>query len=517
MGSAEGAQSCELWSGTTLGGSRPGPARGGRVLRRMVNRRHFLGISAGALASHACSAVRERAEGSAPPNVLFIAVDDLNTWLGCMRGHPQAKTPNMDRLAERGVVFHNAHCQAPICGPSRASLMSGYLPSTTGIYGQINDGDLREASPETGSTPFLPEWFANHGYHTMGVGKLFHNHAPEGAFVESGGRVRGFGPRPPERMRWNADRTSTDWGPFPDRDEEMPDFETARWAAQRLGREYSGPFFLGAGFLRPHVPWHVPKRWFDLFPADELEMPPYLPGDQDDLPEISRELHALPMMPTTSWAIESGEWKNIVQAYLACVAFVDAQVGKVVEALEAGPNAGNTYVVLWGDHGYHIGEKDRFGKHSVWEEATRTPLIVAGPGIRAGNTVNPAGLIDLYPTLLDLCGLPANPASEGHSLRPLLDNPETADWPHVALTTYGRNNHGVRDVRYRYIRYEDGSEELYDHEGDAHEWHNLANVPSYEPIKRRLADHLPEVNAPWSAKSVYDYNQYLTKHRERNL
>ena len=483
----------------------------------MLDRRQFLALSTSALAPQACTRVSVPAEAGASPNVLFLAVDDLNTWLGCMGGHPQAKTPNIDRLAARSVVFHNAHCQAPICGPSRASLMSGYLPSTTGIYGQIRDTHLRTASVETGSTPFLPEWFGGNGYHTMGVGKLFHQHAPEGAFAESGGRVAGFGPLPPKRMQWDLDGTSTDWGAFPETDEEMPDFGTAQWAAERLLREHGKPFFLGAGFLRPHVPWYVPRKWFELFPPEELEMPPYQPGDQDDVPEISRQLHALPMMPTADWAIETGQWKYIVQAYLACVAFVDAQVGKVLDALEAGPHSDSTYVVLWGDHGYHIGEKNRFGKHSVWEEATRTPLMIAGPDISPGNTRKPAGLIDLYPTLLDLCGLPPNSANEGHSLRPLLDDPASADWPHAALTTYGRNNHGVRDERYRYIRYEDGTEELYDHADDVHEWNNVAGDPAHEETKVRLASHLPEINVPWSERSVYDYNQYLTDHRKRNL
>ena len=483
----------------------------------MLDRRRFLGLSATALATHGCASPPSPDSTSGPANVLFVAVDDLNTWLGCMGGHPQARTPNMDRLAARGVLFQNAHCQAPICGPSRASLMSGYLPSTTGIYGQIRDRELREASPETAATPFLPEWFSQNGYKTMGVGKLFHNHAPDGAFDESGGRESGFGPKPPERLKWNAEKTSTDWGPFPATDEEMPDFRTAEWAVERLQQEHDRPFFLAAGFLRPHVPWHVPQKWFDLFPADEIEMPAYQPGDQDDVPAISRELHALPMMPTTDWAIESGEWKYIVQAYLACIAFVDAQVGKVLDALDASPYADHTYVVLWGDHGYHIGEKNRFAKHSVWEEATRTPLMVAGPGISPGTTNAPTGLIDLYPTLLDLCGLPPNQANEGHSLRPVLEDPSSAEWPHVALTTYGRNNHGVRDEQYRYIHYEDGSEELYDHFADQNEWDNVADDVAYDETKLRLAAHLPEVNAPWSPKSIYDYNDYLTKHRLRNL
>lgn len=452
----------------------------------------------------------------AVPDVLLIMVDDLNDWIGCMGGHPQAKTPNIDRLAARGVTFMNAHCQAPICGPSRASLMTGLLPSTTGIYGQISDRKLRGASDAVEGVPFLPEAL---GHFSMGVGKLFHNHAPEGVFDESGGRESGFGPKPPKRLKWDRQKTSTDWGPFPERDEEMPDFRTADWAVERLQgeRRDGSPFFLAVGFLRPHVPWHVPKKWFDLYPPDELETPPYLPGDQNDVPEISRRLHEVPMMPTTEWAKESGEWRNIVQAYLACVSFVDHQVGRVLNALDASEFADNTIVVLCGDHGYHIGEKNRFAKHSVWEEATRTPLILAGPGIQEGRKCSkPVGLIDLYPTVLDLCGETPQSSNEGHSLKPLLEDPG-AEWDHVAITTYGRNNHAVRNEHFRYIRYEDGSEELYDHRDDDAEWKNLADDPGSAAVKQELASRLPAQNAPWSPSSIYDYNDYLKEHRERNL
>lgn len=475
----------------------------------MLDRRQFLAASAGAWpALLGCS--------SAPPNVLLLMVDDLNDWIGAMVGHPQAKTPNIDRLAARGVTFMNAHCQAPICGPSRASLMTGLLPSTTGIYGQINDRNLRGASETIADLPFLPEALGR-THQTMGVGKLFHNHAPDGVFDKSGGREAGFGPKPPERLKWDRAKTSTDWGPFPDRDEEMPDSRTAAWAIERLEEERNNPFFLAVGFLRPHVPWHVPKKWFDLYPPGELEMPPYLPGDHEDVPEISKRLHEVPMMPTTEWARESGEWRNIVQAYLACVSFVDHQVGRVLDALEAGPYGDSTVVVLCGDHGYHIGEKNRFAKHSVWEEATRTPLIIAGPGIEQGRRcTKPVGLIDLYPTLLDYCGALPEASNEGYSLRPLLEDPE-ADWPHMAITTYGRNNHAVRSEHFRYIRYEDGSEELYDHRVDDAEWKNLADDPEYAQVKRDLARHLPTLNAPWSPNSIYDYNDYLREHRKRNL
>ena len=458
---------------------------------------------------------------SSKPNVLFIAIDDLNDWIGCMGGHPNTVTPNIDRLAARGTIFSNAHCQAPICGPSRACLMSGLLPSTTGIYGQIEDEDIRRSNASTRECTFLPEYFKQNGYKTMGIGKLFHRHAPEGVFDISAGRVPGFGPKPAQRMKWEGKSgpdyggTSTDWSAFPDNDEEMPDFQSAQWARARLAEKHDKPFFLAVGFLRPHVPWHVPQKWFDLHPVDQLEMPPYLPNDYDDIPDIGRRIADLPMMPTTEWAIQSGEWGNIVQAYLACISFVDHYVGEILKTLNESRYADNTIVVLWSDHGYHIGEKNRFAKHSLWEEATRTALIISAPGLAHGQTCRkPVGAIDIYPTLLDLCGLTPNPLNEGHSLEPLLKN-TFEPWDHIALTTYGRNNHSVRDEHFRYIRYEDGSEEMYDHRNDKDEWTNLADSAAYDVEKRRLMRCLPEINEPWAPTSKYDFNKYFSEQRKR--
>lgn len=449
------------------------------------------------------------------PNVLFIAIDDLNDWIGCMGGHPNTLTPNIDALAKQGTLFTNAHCQAPLCGPSRASLMTGLRPSTTGIYGQIKDDFIRQANEATRKNRFLFEYFHQSGYRTMAVGKLFHNHVPEGTVDESGGREKGFGPKPPHRLNWDRKGTSTDWGPFPDRDEQMPDFRSAQWAIERLHEKHDKPFFLAAGFLRPHVPWHVPQKWFDLHPLDGIQTPPYLPSDYDDLPEIAIRVASVPMMPTTEWAIKNKKWKEVVQAYLACVSFVDHQVGKVLDALRASPYVDNTIIVLWSDHGYHLGEKNRFAKHSLWERATRAPLIISGPHLNKGQSCSkPVGMIDLYPTLLELCGLPANPQNEGHSLLPLLKNPEN-DWPNAVVTTYGRNNHAVRTEFYRYIHYENGAEELYDHRIDANEWTNLANRPEYRELKERLKKLLPQVNAPWAPVSRYDINDYFREQRER--
>lgn len=486
-----------------------------------MNRRKFLEYaflsSVGALFLNSCSQLSQKNK----PNVLFIAVDDLNDWIGCMKGHPNTLTPNIDKLATRGTLFTNAHCQAPICGPSRASLMTGLLPSTTGIYGQIEDDDIRKSNSATLKCTFLPEYFKQNGYKTMGIGKLFHRHAPKDVFDISGGRVPGFGPKPEKRMNWEGKSgpdyggTSTDWGAFPERDEDMPDYQSTQWAKERLAEDHEKPFFLAIGFLRPHVPWHVPQKWFDLHPANELEMPPYLPSDYDDIPEIGKQIADLPMMPTTEWAIQNDEWKNIVQAYLACISFVDHYVGEILQALDKSKYAKNTIIVLWSDHGYHIGEKNRFGKHSVWEEATRTPLIISAPGFNSGQICRkPVGGVDIYPTLLDLCGFSPNPQNEGHSLTPLLKN-ASANWNNVAITTYGRNIHAIRDENFRYIRYEDGSEELYDHRSDHDEWHNMANSDTYAEEKKRLLKYLPEVNEPWAPTSRLDFTKYFIEHRIR--
>ncbi len=442
-------------------------------------------------------------------NVVMIIVDDINDWVGVMGGHPDTKTPNIDQLAAEGTLFTNAHATAAICGPSRASVMTGLRPSTSGIYGQLSDKDIRKASAATENITFMSEYFAEHGYKTMGIGKIFHNGAPEGSFQEYGGRIKGFGPHPEDEFVWDSDKTNTDWGVYPEHDEDMIDYKSAMWAKDKLAEDHESPFFLTVGFIRPHAPWYAPQKWFDMHPPDTLTMPPYLATDFEDIPEISRALHEVPQMPTTEWAIETGEWPNIVQGYLASVSFVDHYVGEVLKALENSPYADNTIVVLWSDHGYHLGEKSRFAKHSLWEETSRVPLIFKTPGgVKGHVTGTAASLLDLYPTLIDLAGLPANAANEGESLKPLLEgSAETSG--HFAMTSYGYGNHAIRDDRFRYIHFSDGSEELYDHQNDPDEWVNLAGNSDYDEIKQRLAQQLPSVSAPvskvTSASAVNDY------------
>ena len=289
----------------------------------------------------------------------------------------------------------------------------------------------------------------------------------------------------------------------------MPDYKIAEYGVAQLQKQHDKPFFLAVGFMRPHVPWYCPQEWFDLHPIDGVKLPPYLADDLTDVPDLSRKVNELTAMPTTQWAIQKNEWKYIVQAYLACTTFVDAQIGKVLDALEKSEYRDNTIVILWSDHGYHVGEKNRFAKQALWDRANRVPLIISAPGVGANARCDkPVGLIDLYPTLLDLCGLPANEANEGTTLAPLLRDVD-ADWDRPTLTTYGPGNHAVQTQRYRFYQYEDGSQELYDHQTDPNEWHNLAGQSAMEPLITELRSFLPKTETASSPYNKYPTNQYF--------
>jgi len=454
------------------------------------------------------------------PNILFILVDDLNDWIGALEGHPSTVTPNIDRLAARGTLFTNAHAAAPLCGPTRAALLSGLRPSTTGIYGH-NSLPILEKNPEIRKTSLLPQYFAKHGYKTLSTGKIFHEGSPARAFDELGLAHTDFGPRPAVRLAYTppgGTRTLTDWGAFPDRDEQMPDAVSTRWAVEQLAKTHAKPFLLCVGFIRPHVPWHVPQKWLDLHPLEKISLPPHRDDDLDDLPETARRFSHLPMMPTTEWMRQEQRWEKSVQAYLACISFVDHHIGLILDALAAGPNAANTTIVLVSDHGYHLGEKGIWAKHTLWERSTRVPLIIARPGDRsARRTARPANHLDLYPTLAELAGLPPNPRNEGRSLVPLLDDPEAAGFP-ASVTTHGYGNHSVRSDRWRYIRYADGTEELYDHAKDPNEWQNLAAAEKRpQPVIDELRRHLPTKDARWdpSTRASSDNNDYFSELFER--
>ncbi len=419
------------------------------------------------------------------PNVLFIAIDDLNDFPTFTGRYPDAKTPHMDKLAKSGTVFTNAHCQFPLCGPSRASVMSGLYPWTMGYDHHMKDEALAKRAEELGS-PLMHTAFSKQGYKTLAVGKICHKHVPKGSVDASGGRGAFNGGTGNLKKHWPQQGTSTDWAMAPERDEDLPDHQAATWAVEQLQQKHDQPFMMMVGILRPHVPFYVPKRWFDLYDKDKLTLPPYKKDDLDDISQAAKKISILPQMPRTDWAIEEKQWRNIVHAYLACISFADHQVGRVLEALEKSPYADNTIIVLWSDHGYHMGEKNTFQKHSLWERSSHVPVVISGPGLKPGQRCDRVvGLIDLYPTLLDLCDLPANPKHEGRSLKPLLTKPDL-EWPHVALTGWKEGSMAMQVKNHRYIRYADGSEELYDHIQDPNEWHNVATP---EAIKERGVRH----------------------------
>ncbi len=441
-----------------------------------------------------------------PYNVLFIAIDDLNNWTGFAGGHPQTQTPNMDKLAKQGVVFENAYCAASVCNPSRAALMSGYLPSSTGVYG--NSTQMRDSEVLKNALT-IPQWFSKHGYFTTARGKIFHSANGEKAdtiswdkWVKTSG---GYGAIKKEKgylangiPTGEAD-DNFDWGPTDAEFEETQDYITAKWAAEQLQKNYDKPFFLACGIFRPHLKWHVPKEFFDKFPEEEMILPEINENDHDDIPGSA-------LGPSKNYfaAKKYNKQQAAIQAYLACVNYADACVGVVLDALEKSKYADNTIVVLWGDHGWHLGEKLRYKKFTLWEEACKMPLIFKVPGVTGADSRcnSPVSLMDLYPTLVELCGLPANSENEGNSIVPLLKDVNTT-WDKPALTTLGFNRHSVRNKKWRYTRYQDGAEELYDHKKDPLEWKNLANDSKYDSVKIYMSQFLPDVNQP-EVKSLKD-------------
>lgn len=423
------------------------------------------------------------------PNILFIAIDDLNDWIGVMGGHPQTKTPNIDRLAGMGVVFDNAHCAAPACNPSRAALLWGIRPSTSGVY--HNSQPITQA-PFLRDKPTLPQWMSRQGYRSIGSGKIFHGGPGNVKFWDHYEQLGGSGNPGPKPANGIPGSGNLDWGPTPEGDEAYGDYKVATYVSRQLTKTHEQPLFLACGIFRPHLPWYVPQKYFDQFPLADIQLPHHLVGDLDDIPEAGRRMANRNDHRRITGA---DGWKAAVQGYLASIAFCDAQVGRVLDAYEKSPMKENTYIVFWTDHGWSLGEKEHWRKFALWEEPTHTPVIIAGPGIQPGRTHQPVSLLDLFPTICDLAGLEKPAQLEGRSLKPLLENLGVG-WDHLAVTTEGRHNHAVRDLRWRYIRYANGSEELYDHKNDPFEHTNLAGRPEFAREKERLARSLPAMNAP---------------------
>lgn len=458
------------------------------------------------------------------PNVLMIVVDDMNDWVGCLGGHPQIRTPNIDRLAQRGVLFTNAHAPAPVCNPSRVSVLTGRNPASTGIYG--NEVVWHDVLPGITS---LPGHFKAHGYYVVGGGKVNH-HMPgfnrssdwqeyfdqvfdshyqdqlaRGLDVSNFRWPEGFPLNGLESVRALAKQPRNplefDWGPWSKDDLEMGDGRMVAWAVEFLQKPQKHPFFLATGIYRPHLPFYAPRKYFDLYPQDEIQMPIVKEDDREDLPEGGLKM-AQDRGEDFDLVVREGKYRELVQAYLANIAYADALVGRLLDALDASEHADNTIVVLWSDHGWHMGEKQHLHKFTLWERSTRVPLIISTPATAKGlGAVNmarcgkPVGLVDLFPTLNELCGLPAVDGLDGISLGPWIRNPER-ERSQPAVTTHGMGNHAIRSEHIRYIVYADGGEELYDHRTDPHEWHNRVADPTYSEAKQELRAWIPADSTP---------------------
>ena len=274
----------------------------------------------------------------------------------------------------------------------------------------------------------------------------------------------------------------------------MADTKITDWAVDFLAKEHDKPFFLAVGLFRPHLPWFAPKKYFDVYPLDEIRLPKVPEDDLDDIPPLGRRIAG---GGDHRKVLATDNWEKAVQGYLACITYTDGQIGRLLDALDKSPHKENTIIVLWSDHGWHLGEKQHWRKFALWEEATRVQFIVAAPGVTTADSECPrtVSLLDIYPTVADLCGLPLDADLEGRSLKGLLKDP-AAVWDRPVVTTYGRNNHAVRNEQWRYIRYSDGTEELYDHDADPNEWTNVADHPENAAVKKRLAKWMPKKNVP---------------------
>jgi arylsulfatase A-like enzyme len=425
------------------------------------------------------------------PNVLFIAIDDLRDWVGFL-GDPQAKTPNLDKLAARGVVFTRSYCAAPVCNPSRTALLTGLRPGSTGVY--ENRTDWRQVLPDVLT---LPQHFKLNGYRVYGAGKIYHGAYPRPADWDefsSGGEGKA------KRKDVTSDAKDDGVGgirfkPLTAADSAVPDYHIVNYALKQLRAKHDKPFFLACGVHKPHMPWDVPKKYYDLHPLEKIELPPVKEKDLDDVPPAGVRM-ARPQGDHAA-ILKSGRWKEAIQGYRAAISYMDAQIGRLIDGLDASAYKDNTIVCLWSDHGWHLGEKEHWRKFALWEEATRSPLVFVVPGLtkRGTRCERTVDFMGLYPTLCELCGLPVPKHVQGSSFKSLLADP-AAKWDTPAITTYLPNNHAVRTERWRYIRYANRDEELYDHDADPHEWTNLAKDEKHVAVKKELSKWLPTDNKP---------------------
>lgn len=484
------------------------------------------------LLSWSCAPQSEEPENDLP-NILFIAVDDLNDWVGFMNGHSGMKihTPNLDRFAARSMIFTNAHTPAPACAPTRAAILTGVHHTRSGAENVYwGDGPRWREFEALSDVVTLDQFFKQQGYKTLGAGKIYHSQAPPWAptsqvepanwdfYYPSPYISHPFQIRAPKDVIYPAEDDNErrpggegwwTWGPIPVPDEKMADYHVVDWARYELSQEHKQPFFLAVGTWKPHDPWEVPQKYFDMYPLESIVLPEVKEDDLEDAFDHGRRW-------IQKWVNDNQEWEKVVQSYAAAITFADAMLGRLFEAIENSDYADNTIIVLWSDHGMHMGEKDNIEKFTLWEKSTRVPLIINIPGMTKPGTVcdQPVSLMDLYPTLVELTGFDPPAHLDGESLVPQIKDPTTETDPVVSsyMFTWTEEpmiGHAVRSQRYRYIYYpEINLEELYDHETDPQEWDNIAykedNDQIIEEHRKVLLELLPELT--WSEQTPDGYD-----------
>ena len=466
--------------------------------------------------AHAASASKPTA-----PNVILFATDDLNDWVGPMNSPIRAKTPNMDRLAARGVTFQNAQASGTFCAPARTALFTGRHPSTTGCYTtQVYFRDHPELRP-------MQVALQQGGYETFGTGKLFHHpagyvdlrgwtefHTRTAAQREAGWPVDSWRqgaplptPMPYSRftreMRAETDRTFMEYAPLSNEvEKDMADTQQTDWVVGVIQRAHAQPFFVGLGLYAPHFPNYAPQKYFDFYPLDEIKLPPIKDDDTDDLPPAVKTFYDHRKATIHDKLNEMGLMKEVLRAYLASISYADAMLGRVLDALDASAARDNTIVIFWSDQGYHHGEKGQWGKHTLWERTANIPFIWAGPGIARGANVNATvSAIDLFPTLVERCGLSPDAGLEGQSLATTLREPALAKDRNVLLCEIVPGGYAIANSQWRFIHYAAGGEELYDVVKDPNEWDNLASQEKYRPVMDELRQSAPKQFAPAGPES----------------
>ncbi|MGE0665639.1 MAG: sulfatase [Sphingomonadales bacterium] len=461
-----------------------------------LTRRNVLALGAGGLA---WPAVGRAHAARRPHNVLFICIDDLNDWVGCLdSAQPATRTPNIDRLAEAGTLFRRAYTPVPACKPAREAVLRALHPARTGVY--TNEDTVPRWLRRRASIPSL---FRAAGYRSLGGGKMFH-----GKFYYAGLNTLGQRSAPwQEEYEQQADwdefhhfeyeclptpwpaagigRKEFDWGEAP-AGRPTPDEGLVDWASGILRQPSDRPFFLAVGLYKPHIPWYAPKDFLDLIDEKDVQMPENPPAAMAKLhPGYDSSIFRDPIE-------KKGLVRSAIRGYLATIAYADHLTGRIIEALRSGPHAGTTHVVLWSDNGHHLGEKRQWGKQTLWEQSTRVPMIIVPAGGRAGQRVEQSvSTIDLMRTLCAMSGITPPAGVDGHDLSPLLDAPETP-WRYPAVSTRGAESVSLRYGPYRYTRYAPGAVELFDHRDDPGEWNNRADDPAYAPVSRQFAALLPK-------------------------